>query len=122
MSVLIKSAFPHFDKKSPSKTKEMMQQLHDKNRPIEKLGNGQTIMCRSLHLTVPDWDQKIFYIENQNLIPQNIITTTRLGIPRGRDEYLPYRFIDAEFNQHCTKPVNNSQDTKVLFCGYSKRI
>jgi DNA-3-methyladenine glycosylase len=111
-AVLIKSGFPHFDKKAPTKTQAIMRQLHDKNRPIEKLGNGQTIMCRSLHLTVPEWDQKtfdkkIFYIEDQNLTPRNIITAKRLGIPLGRDEHLPYRFIDEEFNQYCTKPVKS---------------
>jgi DNA-3-methyladenine glycosylase len=108
-AVLIKSGFPYFDKKSPIQTKEMMQQLHHQNRPIEKLGNGQTIMCRSLHLSVPEWDQKtfdkkIFYVEDCDLTPKEIVVTTRLGIPLGRDEHLPYRFVDAEFKKFCTKP------------------
>ncbi len=34
----------------------------------------------------------------------SLITTKRLGIPRGRDEHLPYRFVDAEFSKYCTKP------------------
>ena len=87
-----------------------MQKLHDRPRALERLGNGQTIMCRSLHLTVPQWDQqlfdkKLFFIEDNHLTPENIITTTRLGIPLGRDEHLAYRFIDVGFNQYCTKPV-----------------
>ncbi|MFA6036797.1 MAG: DNA-3-methyladenine glycosylase [Legionellales bacterium] len=110
-AVLIKSCFAHFDKKSPNDTQNIMQQWHAKKRSTQKLGNGQTIMCRSLQLTVPQWDQKtfdkkIFYIEDQNLKPQNIIIAKRLGIPLGRDEHLPYRFIDEEFNRFCTKPVN----------------
>jgi DNA-3-methyladenine glycosylase len=35
--------------------------------------------------------------------PKEIIQTTRLGIPKGRDEHLPYRFIDAAFVAYCSK-------------------
>jgi DNA-3-methyladenine glycosylase len=35
--------------------------------------------------------------------PARIIRTTRLGIPEGRDEHLPYRFIDYDFAAHCTR-------------------
>lgn len=106
-AVLIKSGFPYIDKKSPKETLIGMQQLHDKPRPLARLGNGQTILCRSLHLTVPEWDQQSFvksklYIDDQELNPQQIISTTRLGIPKGRDEHLPYRFIDADFVKFCT--------------------
>ena len=38
------------------------------------------------------------------------IQTTRLGIPAGRDEYLPYRFVDAAFARHCTRnPLRRGQ-------------
>ncbi len=109
-AVLIKAGFPYVDKKSPKKTLALMQQLHDKPRPIAHLGNGQTILCRSLHLSVLEWDQQTFdkttfYIEDKHLNPTQIITTTRLGIPKGRDEHLPYRFIDADFIKYCTKPL-----------------
>lgn len=107
-AVLIKSGFPYFDALSTTSTEKMMQRAHDTLRPREKLGNGQTILCRSLYLTVPAWDQKnfdpkTFYVQDIGIKPQRIITTTRLGIPMGRDEHLPYRFIDAEFAKYCTK-------------------
>ena len=38
-----------------------------------------------------------------NYKPKKIINTTRLGIPVGRDESLPYRFIDETFLNSCTK-------------------
>ncbi len=101
-AVLIKAGFPYFDKKSPMAGQQIMQLLHDAPRPLERMGNGQTILCRSLHLTVPEWDQKtfdnkVFYIEDLGLTPRQMITTKRLGIPVGRDEHLPYRFLDADF-------------------------
>jgi len=40
----------------------------------------------------------------------DIIQTTRLGIPPGRDEHLPYRFVDAGFAPHCTRnPLRRGQ-------------
>ena len=42
--------------------------------------------------------------------PQQIIQTTRLGIPEGRDGHLPYRFIDYDFAKVCTKnPLRSKQ-------------
>lgn len=110
-AVLIKSAYPVSDNHSPPATIEIMQQLNPANsgelRPVEKLCNGQTLLCRSLDLTVNEWDQqqfdkKCFFIENTNKIPAKIIQTTRLGIPAGRDAGLPYRFIEYEFARCCT--------------------
>jgi DNA-3-methyladenine glycosylase len=110
-AVLIKSAYPVSDNHSPPATIEIMQQLNPANsgelRPVEKLCNGQTLLCKSLGLTVKEWDQqqfdkKCFYIENTNKIPAKIIQTTRLGIPAGRDANLPYRFIEYEFARFCT--------------------
>jgi DNA-3-methyladenine glycosylase len=41
---------------------------------------------------------------------KHIIQTTRLGIPQGRDEHLPYRFVDADFAAHCTRnPLRRGQ-------------
>ena len=40
----------------------------------------------------------------------DIIQTTRMGIPAGRDEHLPYRFVDAGFAAHCTRnPLRRGQ-------------
>jgi DNA-3-methyladenine glycosylase len=39
-----------------------------------------------------------------------VIQTTRLGIPLGRDEQLPYRFVDAGYARHCTRnPLRRGQ-------------
>jgi DNA-3-methyladenine glycosylase len=61
----------------------------------------------TLDLKVKEWNQKQFdnkrfYLEDINSIPEKIIQTTRLGIPAGRDGHLPYRFIDYEFARFCT--------------------
>ena len=82
---------------------------------MHKLCAGQTLLCKSLGLKVPDWDNQQFaaerfYVEDCGLRPQEIIQTTRLGISAGRDEHLPYRFVDAEFARYCTKnPLRRGQ-------------
>ena len=111
-AVLIKSAYPYFDDRSPPATGKIMQRLNPMNsgelRPIEKLCSGQTLLCKSLDLKVSEWDQrqfdeKLFYVEDINEEPEEIIQTTRLGIPEGRDENLAYRFIDYKFAKYCTR-------------------
>ena len=110
-AVLIKSAFPFIDKTSPEKNIKIMQQLNPaKNgllRPIEKLCAGQTLLCKSLNLKVSEWDQQqfnknSFYIQDNNLKPDKIIQTTRLGIHQDRDAHLHYRFIEYDFAKYCT--------------------
>jgi len=112
-AVLIKSAYPFFDRRSPRENLSIMQKLnppknHAGVRSVDKLCNGQTLLCRSLGLKVPDWDakqfdDKQFYFEDIGYRPEAIIQSTRLGIPKGRDEHLPYRFIDSQFIKFCTK-------------------
>lgn len=102
-AVLIKSAFPFLQGNDAKKMVRCMQQLnpqkHSKEpRPLEKLCCGQALLCKSLNLKIADWDQKQFarkkfYIASYNYQPKDIIQTTRLGITKGRDEHLPYRFI-----------------------------
>lgn len=110
-AVLIKSGYPYFDKKSPEQNLKQMQKLnpgaHGSARPVSKLCSGQTLLCASLGLKVSDWnqqqfDQDLFYFDDCGLKPIHIIQTTRLGIPQGRDEHLPYRFIDYGFARYCT--------------------
>ena len=77
-------------------------------RPINKLCSGQTLLCKSLGLKVTEWNQQSLdsnriRIEDVGYTPQKIIQTTRLGIPTGRDEHLPYRFIDFDQAPFCTK-------------------
>jgi DNA-3-methyladenine glycosylase len=93
-----------------------MQQLNPapsgNTRPLEKLCKGQTLLCRSLNLKVDEWDQQQFdaghfYFDDAGIEPEKIIQTTRLGIPTGRDEHLPYRFIDYDFARFCSSnPLN----------------
>lgn len=110
-AVLIKSGIPVHN--SPEAL-ELMRQLNPhKNgtlRPIEKLCSGQTLLCKALGLKVPQWDQKNFdfkklYIADKGDSPPHILSTTRLGIPKGRDEHLPYRFIDSRYIKFCTKKI-----------------
>lgn len=110
-AVLIKSAYPFFDKFSDANALQIMQQLNPTatggTRTLEKLCSGQTLLCRSLSLKVTDWNQQQFdsdnfYFDDVKKLPARIIQTTRLGIPAGRDEHLPYRFIDYDYARFCT--------------------
>lgn len=118
-AVLIKSGHPYFDALSPESTLSILQannpDRQGQPRPVHKLCAGQTLLCKSLGLKVPDWDNQRFdaehfYVEDCGLRPQEIIQACRLGIPKGRDEHLPYRFVDAEFAVYCTKnPLRRGQ-------------
>lgn len=111
-AVLIKSGIPYEDKKTDPNMIAIMQKLNpiknsDQIRKPEKLCSGQTLLCNALDLKVKEWDQNNFdinrfYIDDVNLKPTKIIQTPRLGIPPGRDEHLPYRFIDFDYVKHCT--------------------
>lgn len=111
-AVLIKSGYPYFSATDEKRVLPMMQRLNPhKNklvpRRVEQLCNGQTLLCKSLNLSVPEWDQcnfsaDCFFIEDVGEHPSQIIQTTRLGIPTGRDEHLFYRFIDYDHVKFCT--------------------
>lgn len=118
-AVLIKSAFPWVDACSDANALAQMQlnnpDASGQPRPPERLCAGQTLLCRALGLKVPDWDAKRFnheqlFVEDVGINPDPIIQTTRLGIPQGRDEHLPYRFVDATYARHCTRnPLRRGQ-------------
>lgn len=110
-AVLIKSGIPYTVDADPAMLPTMMKlnpvKTNNKMRQIEKLCSGQTLLCRSLNLKVPEWNQQTFQprkfiIEDVGYKPEKIIQTTRLGIPKGRDEHLPYRFIDFKYACSCT--------------------
>jgi len=102
-AVLIKAARPYQDKKTAKNMLRIMQRLNpQKNsplpRPINKLCSGQALLCKSLGLKRIVWNQKQFRknkfcLEDVGFTPKKITRTTRLGIPKGRDEHLPYRFV-----------------------------
>ena len=81
--------------------------IGDRVRPAKRLCSGQTLLCRSLSLRVPDWNQRTFdadrfFVEDVGRRPR-LIQARRLGIPEGRDEHLMYRFIDYERAAHATQ-------------------
>lgn len=109
-AVLIKAGIPYLQDKNSEAMLNVMHQLNpinNKQRPLHRLCSGQTLLCKALNLKVPVWDQKnfdeTFYIEDVRYRPQSIIQTTRLGIPKGRDEHLEYRFIDAAHSKSATQ-------------------
>lgn len=108
--VLIKSAWPQVDELSTQDSLLVMQQLNpgtNGTRKPETLCRGQTLLCKSLNLKVTDWNQKQpdhdhFRVDDIGYRPRAYVQCRRLGIPAGRDEHLPYRFIDHELVKHCT--------------------
>ncbi|WP_339530206.1 DNA-3-methyladenine glycosylase [Pseudomonas mucidolens] len=118
-AVLIKSAYPWVDETSgPDSLAQMLLNNPDASgrpRPPHKLCAGQTLLCKALGLKVPMWDAQRFdpqrfYVEDVGQAPAQIIQTTRLGIPGGRDEHLMYRFVDADFAPYCTRnPLRRGQ-------------
>ncbi|MFI8482443.1 DNA-3-methyladenine glycosylase [Pseudomonas sp. NPDC078700] len=118
-AVLIKSGYPWLDDLSGVPSLQRMQLNNPNSQALprlpEKLCAGQTLLCKALGLKVLEWDAERFdpqrlFVEDVGQTPQQIIQTTRLGIPHGRDEHLPYRFVDAAYAQHCTRnPLRRGQ-------------
>ena len=118
-AVLIKSAYPWVDEISgPASLAQMLlnnPHADGSPRSSQKLCAGQTLLCKALSLKVPMWDAKRFdqaqlYVEDVGQAPTQIIQTTRLGIPGGRDEHLMYRFVDADYAPYCTRnPLRRGQ-------------
>ena len=111
-AVIIKSAIPYFDRYSHrSQCLPIMQGLNplkDRFRPPERLCSGQTLLCKSLGLKVPDWNNHCLQrgrlqLEDVGIFVEEIIRCRRLGIPKGRDEHLMLRFIDKSLADCCTQ-------------------
>ena len=130
-AVLIKAAYPYFDEKTSENQLEIMRVMNPGQkgpRDISRLCSGQTLLCRSLNLKVPDWDQntfdeKLFYLDDVDHQVQTYIQCRRLGIPAGRDEHLNYRFIDFNSAHQATdNPLTKRRwrediDYKLYGCG-----
>lgn len=118
-AVLIKSAYPWQDAYSGADALAQMQRNNPDSqgraRAVDKLCNGQTLLCKALGLKVPAWDAQPFdeqrlFVEDLGQPPQQVVQCPRLGIPHGRDEHLLYRFVDAAFARHCTRnPLRRGQ-------------
>ena len=111
-AVIIKSALPYFDRLSPRRScLSIMQSLNPLGgcpRPPERLCSGQTLLCKSLGLKVPDWNNRSLkkgrlQLEDRGVSVKEIIQCRRLGIPKGRDEHLMLRFIDKSLVGYCTE-------------------
>lgn len=108
-AVLIKSGICFLD--NDYNTLAFIQQINKKNgklRDIHYLASGQTLLCKSLMIDRALWDKKQFnselYIEDTGYIPENILVSSRLGIPKGRDnDLLPYRYLDKTYIKYATK-------------------
>ncbi|MEK1904351.1 MAG: DNA-3-methyladenine glycosylase [Pseudomonas sp.] len=118
-AVLIKSAAPWLDRHCAPDALQRMQANNPATggnvRATERLCAGQTLLCKALGLKVPDWDGHRFdpqqlFVEDVGERPTQIIQTTRLGIPGGRDEHLMYRFVDLAYARQCTRnPLRRGQ-------------
>ena len=127
-AVLIKSGIPYLDSMHSENVIKIMQLNNPLNngyptRPPMNLCSGQTLLCKSLGITVKKWDQKQFnsnqfFIEDVDIQPRKILKTKRLGIPRVRGEHLLYRFIDFDNVKFSTKnplTIKNNQLGKDYF-------
>ena len=103
-AVLIKAAVP-------VSNLDLLHRLNPRRsgerRPDHRLCSGQGLLCRALDLSVRAWDGRRFRPGEFELVdgpePKRIAVTPRLGIPAGRDEHLPYRFVHAEHARSATK-------------------
>jgi len=121
--VLIKSGLAFMDQHSSEISLSVMQQLNPINgrmRSPERLCSGQTLLCRSLSLKVPDWNQgslkrNKLVLEDVGYCPDRLVQCKRLGIPEGRDEHLPYRFVDYEYTRSATSNPTAREHTVIKY-------
>ncbi len=117
-AVLCKAGYPRCDAPHASEMLRCMARLNPlpggRARARERLCSGQTLLCRALGLGVAEWDQHGFAagrleLRDVGYRPERIVCTPRLGIPPGRDEHLPYRFVDCARARFCTQnPLTRS--------------
>lgn len=102
-AVLIKAGVPVVDATSPKAALDAMHRLNPapdgrSRRSERRLCAGQTLLCRSLGLTVAEWtgrqfDRDHFYIEARTASPR-IVATLRLGIRPEREDGRRSRYVD----------------------------
>ncbi len=111
-AVLIKSAWVDAELSISQHVIALMQSLNPvqgsgRIRSLDRLCSGQTLLCRALGIKVIEWGQQSFnehlYMEDIGYQPACIIQTRPLGIPKGRNEHLLYRFVDEKYAASCTK-------------------
>ena len=110
-AVLFKSGIPHPPEAPDLEMLEAMQRnnpVNGRKRPPLRLCSGQTLLCRFLGLKVPEWNRQLFRkgvleLGDPQDPPEEIIQTTRLGIPKGRDGHLLLRYLDVRHAASSTK-------------------
>lgn len=109
-AVLIKAGVPVADSSNKGRDIELMQTINPGAkgaRPERQLCRGQTLLCRSLALRVPEWNGRLPDSDAFHLAagspPDEILVCRRLGIPAGRDEHLHLRFVDAGLSRYATR-------------------
>jgi DNA-3-methyladenine glycosylase len=112
-AVLIKAGRPFFDARSPEAEARPVLERNSPSpsgepRPLERLCAGQALLCRALGLRIREWNRRrfdpgAFYVEDLGYSPSRVVVTRRLGIPLGRDEHLPYRYVDAAYARSATQ-------------------
>ena len=123
-AVLFKTGYPFIESEDEISIMQRLNPINGRTRPIESLCKGQTLLCNSLGLKVPEWDAKDYQkgkleLRDYGIKVHRIIQAKRLGIPKGRDEDLFYRFVDDELKAFSTKnPIHRNTvkgiDYKIL--------
>ncbi len=111
--VLLKGAVPVFDEGELGRAQRaLMHGLNPRRgggrRPEHRLCAGQTLLCRSLGLTIAEWggrpfDREALYLQDDGYRPAPLLAAPRLGIHPERDAHLPWRFLDGGNLRSVTK-------------------
>ena len=106
-AVLIKSAVADCTDEPLVRMQRNNPMPDGRERDVQKLASGQTLVCRSLGIDVKGYDGKQIddtdiRVTDDGYRPERIVQTVRLGIPQGRDGHLPFRFIDEKYQDRCT--------------------
>ncbi len=121
-AVLIKAAIPWLQACSTPRALEIMHARNPvrgsgKRRGDHRLCAGQTLICRSLGLTVPVWNGRCVDHEGIQLLDGGFhvaryLRTRRLGIAPHRDAHLLLRFLDPDYRHACTQDPTRSRSAR----------
>ena len=130
-AVLIKAGIPNPPELVDSKMLQVMHQrnpINGRKREPRKLCSSQTLFCKALGLKVLDWSQKRLISGTLELSdpedpPQLIIQTTRLRIPKGKNEHLPLRYLNAGYTGSSTQnPIRSKKNNEIKIINPQRRF
>ncbi|MFW6364944.1 MAG: DNA-3-methyladenine glycosylase [Spirochaetota bacterium] len=118
-AVLIKSGVPCPESGGALEAMRRLNPMPDGSiRSDHRLCSGQTLLCRALALRVPELDKRllpmdeVYLAADERCMRDEIVQTTRLGIPKGRDEDLWQRFILKDHVRSATRnPLGTRKKT-----------